>query len=668
MKVHLSFNPLTRQAQVFINGQIDEPFSETCSDQGALFEWAPERLRELIDERLPTKKVISLEFTGTQGDCDDLAEIVDRSLNERISLNCTVCDYDFAGIADALADLAQQMVECEQIPEFAADKNLQSVRAELDNTRYRIACVAPMSSGKSTLLNSMLGQKILPARNRPTTANIVEFENIDDLGDGYTYALNANDEVIVESRSDTVDYAIMDGWNRDPAISTIRMQTNFGWVSNPGFGRFVLMDTPGPNSSENPEHQQRLKDVIVVDNDLAAPDVVLFVLDQTKLGTNDEDATLNLVLKQIREGGKRAAERFVFVLNQIDKLNPEEDMSSAKDEVQRELSRLQDNYEIENVAIFPTSAKLGLLAQLSKTGRALSKRDSDELNYLKGILSEPELDLLEAAHCSERLREQIKREYDEADEQQELLLASGVVSIQRHIDQILRHRVMPRRLHLYWQLIDRRLAKVDRENRAKTDILENEAALEVMTPQIATLRTRLDRRATIERIKSKTDKLKVPFPRGGFVEIETDLMKTIRQYEPPKDTIYNAASGKKLLVVKDHAKNLVDQLVKKVDELWTNGQSALKKQVIALRQEAIATVVSELKVLWRDLMGEDVPRSFHDAAMAIEHSLIFDIEHMLTQSGETQTETRTEYRERSAWSRHDSVFGAVSSEATILLR
>ena len=51
------------------------------------------------------------------------------------------------------------------------------------------------------------------------------------------------------------------------------------------------------------------------------------------------------------------------------------------------------------------------------------------------------------------------------------------------------------------QLINRRLAKVDRENRAKTDILENEAALEVMTPQIATLRTRLDRRATIEQIK-----------------------------------------------------------------------------------------------------------------------------------------------------------------------
>ena len=94
--------------------------------------------------------------------------------------------------------------------------------------------------------------------------------------------------------------------------------------------------------------------------------------------------------KQIREG-KRAAERFVFVLNQIDKLNPEEDMSSAKDEVQRELSRPQDT-EIENVAIFPTSAKLSLLAQPPRP-EGLFRNEIGRLNYLKGILSEPELDL-----------------------------------------------------------------------------------------------------------------------------------------------------------------------------------------------------------------------------------------------------------------------------------
>ena len=44
------------------------------------------------------------------------------------------------------------------------------------NSDFRIVIVAPMSSGKSTLINAIIGRDMLPAVNQATTAVITEIK------------------------------------------------------------------------------------------------------------------------------------------------------------------------------------------------------------------------------------------------------------------------------------------------------------------------------------------------------------------------------------------------------------------------------------------------------------------------------------------------------------
>lgn len=49
------------------------------------------------------------------------------------------------------------------------------------NSDFRIVVVAPMSSGKSTLINAIIGRDMLPAVNQATTAVITEIKDNDML-------------------------------------------------------------------------------------------------------------------------------------------------------------------------------------------------------------------------------------------------------------------------------------------------------------------------------------------------------------------------------------------------------------------------------------------------------------------------------------------------------
>lgn len=46
---------------------------------------------------------------------------------------------------------------------------------------YSVAVVATMSAGKSTLLNAMVGHRLLPARNEACTASVCRIEDCDEL-------------------------------------------------------------------------------------------------------------------------------------------------------------------------------------------------------------------------------------------------------------------------------------------------------------------------------------------------------------------------------------------------------------------------------------------------------------------------------------------------------
>src|SRR5690606_13061943 len=117
--------------------------------------------------------------------------------------------------------------------------------------------------------------------------------------------------------------------------------------------RLVLTDTPGPNNSQDEKHQ--LKTMSFIQDSQRNP-LILYVLNASQLGTNDDKNLLRLVAETMRKGGKQSKDRFIFVINKMDVFDPEkgEDLPSV-------LARVK-NYLVENgifnPLIYPVSANL----------------------------------------------------------------------------------------------------------------------------------------------------------------------------------------------------------------------------------------------------------------------------------------------------------------------
>src|SRR4051794_28583274 len=71
------------------------------------------------------------------------------------------------------------------LPELLAKYDFPSVAERYQPTlaklKARIGFVGEFGSGKSTLINAMVGKKVLPARTDPTTATIITVEAVAGL-------------------------------------------------------------------------------------------------------------------------------------------------------------------------------------------------------------------------------------------------------------------------------------------------------------------------------------------------------------------------------------------------------------------------------------------------------------------------------------------------------
>ena len=109
-----------------------------------------------------------------------------------------------------------------------------------------------MSSGKSTLINALLGKKLMPVANRATTATIVRI--IDTNQDNFSaIAYNSKGEVLY--KEENIDYTQMKAWNADKSISAIDIFGRIPCVDSVGM-KLILVDTPGPNNSRDNDHKK----------------------------------------------------------------------------------------------------------------------------------------------------------------------------------------------------------------------------------------------------------------------------------------------------------------------------------------------------------------------------------------------------------------------------
>jgi GTPase SAR1 family protein len=190
---------------------------------------------------------------------------------------------------------------------FAQEIEWIEDRLEIWRARgWRVGVLGITSSGKSTLLNALLRESLLPARVGPSSNNLILCERNDQpqasvlYRDGRTEILETD---IAAKLKDRADEAQNPG-NR-LAIKEIRL-TSPKFMLTEGI---VLVDTPGLDAHGLQAHEKLTLDVF-----LPPVDAVLFVSD-TKPNSGEKNREY---LERIRLAGKPC----IYVQNKVDALVP----------------------------------------------------------------------------------------------------------------------------------------------------------------------------------------------------------------------------------------------------------------------------------------------------------------------------------------------------------
>ena len=168
-KVSIKYNPYLLTTEITVDGKQPKKNSSLNVGNKRLQEWVEQfpdiLLKEYGDQN------IKIEFTGTQADFEDV-EMAFDAVKDKMKAECHLNKK--ADNADVEAEITKIFKDIQAGPvKELKDKKIILAFEKAKNALFEVNVVATMSSGKSTLINALLGQRLMPAAQQATTATIV---------------------------------------------------------------------------------------------------------------------------------------------------------------------------------------------------------------------------------------------------------------------------------------------------------------------------------------------------------------------------------------------------------------------------------------------------------------------------------------------------------------
>ena len=333
-------------------------------------------------------------------------------------------------------------------------EQINSITEEFNKIKaepFTLTVLATVSSGKSTLLNSLLHKELLPTGNDATTASVVEILDTDEKGyEAETYDRKGN---IVHKRQ-TVDLTNITKFNLDKQINKINIYCDIPTVTN-GDMVLLLRDTPGPNNSEDPEHARITQRVICPDSgdEKSTMSAVLYVINAANPRIDDEAKLLRNIANEMEKGGKQANERFFFVINKVDERfrHETETLEKLIDNTKAYLEK----FSIYNPRLFPVSAYLAERIWKKRAGeefqdrRSLRDYEHDIANFSDEEYYE-DIKLEKAASVSQQVKsiidERLNNARNNGDKEEIALIHSGIPTLEEAIKEYIQKYAYPTKI------------------------------------------------------------------------------------------------------------------------------------------------------------------------------------------------------------------------------
>lgn len=405
-RVSIAYNPYTTSTVLTVNGATPPAganFAKVCEGTRLLI-WIDKFLQLFYDKY--RDKNVMVDFSGTPQDAADVERAI-KEFNQKENCHFKLDKVVESVTSKPLEQLRKLYEEGKNGPYanvFNSDVMKKAFNHAVDPD-FEVNVIATMSSGKSTLINALLGQRLMPSKNEACTATISKVYDYD--GQPFTAVRYNKDNQLLTKHPEPVTLKLMKSWNDAPETSIIEIKGDIPTIDETGDSRYVFVDTPGPNNARNQAHKERTFDTI--HNDLLS--MILYVMNATQFGINDDVDLLNSVQKAMNDGGRQAQDRFIFVANKMDemKVNEDDDIGASLDRIRKDLQERG----IKNPIVIPISARLALLLRLKKYCPEQFDEDmAEELSkLLKYFLKYPEMNMYQ--YCKESLGSNIVRNLDE---------------------------------------------------------------------------------------------------------------------------------------------------------------------------------------------------------------------------------------------------------------
>lgn len=281
--------------------------------------------------------------------------------------------------------------EIELIKELSQrlDMEFGDVSSLINNNVFKkILVTATMSAGKSTLVNALIGKKIMTTQNESCTAKQYSVKEDLSCGDNIYCLHNSTRMRLKKNISQFLHNVESDNIVIHTKMSHI--QDSYLWE---------IIDTPGVNSSADPEHKTITEELIRK----GQFDVLLYVMNGNHLGSNDDINHLNFVKDNV------PVEKIIFVINKVDQFRKNHDsVEKSVDNVKVQLEDLG----FKDPIIQPISAYTGYLLKLINSGHSLNDDEKDELELLTRKLSRATFNLSQYNTSSIQISKESKSELD----------------------------------------------------------------------------------------------------------------------------------------------------------------------------------------------------------------------------------------------------------------
>ncbi|SFC99718.1 dynamin family protein [Clostridium uliginosum] len=527
-EIYIKYNPYTVETEFKIN---NEPIREnsTFAAQGKKrlqywLERSDNNWNGIVDElkKATNDSELKITFEGRKIDFEDLKITVEKNKKDENNKDLTIelihietkNDKEILKKIDGLIDV----INNGSIKELKSEE-VKNAYEEVKSSKFKVNVIATMSSGKSTLINSFIGYELLPSENQACTATIARITDNDDFKEFIAECRDENENIIYEKKA--VELKDIQNYNEDENVTYIDIEGPIPGISSENMN-LLIVDTPGPNNSRNTDHGKLTKSIIEDKN----KGIVLYVINATQFGINDDNNLLEMIAEAMKKGGKQSKDRFIFAINKCDEFDCEK--KESIDKLLTSVKQYLLKYKIEDPNLFPVSAQTAKLIRMYQNDKELTRKEKKDLSVYKDFIE------LEGYHfdkmaslsesCRINLKEKLEAAKENGDEYEEALIHTGIPAIEEAINEYLEKYAYPIKIKDAVSELKSISGQMQMEMKLDEEIAKDSKKYEEVRIQIENANEKKRRGQGAQRLKKRIENFGIDDSK--FKSIEKDVLLT----------------------------------------------------------------------------------------------------------------------------------------------